>query len=240
MILAGISIQFIVGDNGIIAQSVNAREETEISQERELIQQAVVSAAGKDRYGNLSSSTIQSELDILTGEDETKVTDIEGGFGILFIECRHYYLVDNNGKIVGISEQDDNNESGNKNNIELTDEYIKIDDEYIDVYFNLNKIEIPQFGMNIEYAKIFKYNEKYYFVKVGNYLQSENDIQNFINANCIELNVDKGFVTPDSNTEAGDIKLENGRAYVFEPYEEHYESWNDPNYWEMLDEYIPE
>ena len=53
LILAGITIGAITGSNGIIGQAQNAKEETEISQEKEIIDISTVEAMGKNNRGNL-------------------------------------------------------------------------------------------------------------------------------------------------------------------------------------------
>ena len=50
IILASISIKALTGDNGIIGQSKNAKEQAEIDSEKEVIETSVVQATGKDRY----------------------------------------------------------------------------------------------------------------------------------------------------------------------------------------------
>ena len=52
LILAGITIGAITGSNGIIGQAQSAKEETEISQEKEIIDISTVEAMGKNNRGN--------------------------------------------------------------------------------------------------------------------------------------------------------------------------------------------
>ena len=55
LILAGISINTILGDNGIISRSKEAKERTEYAQEQEKVKYAVVDAF------NIENTTIQTE-----------------------------------------------------------------------------------------------------------------------------------------------------------------------------------
>ena len=50
LILSGITIATLNGDNGLIKNSGNAKEQTEISEEKEIVEMALVQAMGKS-YG---------------------------------------------------------------------------------------------------------------------------------------------------------------------------------------------
>ena len=62
LILVGITINAITGDNGIIGNAGTAKEETEISEEKEIVEQATVVTMGKDKYGNIKQEILQEEL----------------------------------------------------------------------------------------------------------------------------------------------------------------------------------
>lgn len=76
LILAGITISAITGDNGIIRNAGKAKEKTEIANEKEIVEKATVQAMGNNKYGNIEESELQSELDKETDEGKTKATDI--------------------------------------------------------------------------------------------------------------------------------------------------------------------
>ena len=73
LILAGITISAITGDNGIIRNAGQAKEETEIANEKEIVEKATVQAMGNNKYGNIEESELQQQLDKETGEGETRV-----------------------------------------------------------------------------------------------------------------------------------------------------------------------
>ena len=54
LILAGISIATLTGDNGLIKNAVSAKESNEISEEKEIISISTVQAMGIDKYGDLT------------------------------------------------------------------------------------------------------------------------------------------------------------------------------------------
>ena len=53
LILAGITINAITGDNGIIGNAGRAKEEAEIANEKEILEKATVQAMGNNKYGNI-------------------------------------------------------------------------------------------------------------------------------------------------------------------------------------------
>ena len=86
LILAGITINAITGDNGIIGNAGQAKEETEIANEREIVEKATVQAMGNNKYGNIEEDELQDELDKETGEGKTDATDIGEEFEVVFID----------------------------------------------------------------------------------------------------------------------------------------------------------
>ena len=63
LILAGISIGAITGDNGIINQSQSAKENTEIASEKEILDVSTINAMAKDRNGYVTKDNLDPELD---------------------------------------------------------------------------------------------------------------------------------------------------------------------------------
>ena len=101
LILAGITISAITGDNGIIGNAGQAKEETEIANEKEIVEKATVQAMGNNKYGNIEEDELQEQLDKETGEGRTEATGIGEEFEVVFNESKRYYLVDKNGNVKG-------------------------------------------------------------------------------------------------------------------------------------------
>ena len=99
LILAGITISTITGDDGIIKNAGQAKEETEIANEKEIVEKATVQAMGNNKYGNIEEKELQSELDKETGEGKTEATDIGDEFEVVFNESDRYYMVDKDGNV---------------------------------------------------------------------------------------------------------------------------------------------
>ena len=107
LILAGVSIQMLAGEDGIIKRGGEAKEETVIGQEKEQIEMAYVSAAINNLSGSITEDNLRTELDKIlddTGKEEnikkTKVkTNNDKTLNVLFKETSHNYNVDNKGKV---------------------------------------------------------------------------------------------------------------------------------------------
>ena len=101
LILAGVTIGTIIGDNSLINQTGEAKESAEIANEKEVIDTATVSAMGKNKYGDLEEQEFQNALDTQAGKEKTEVTDLGNNFEVLFVDSNRYYEVDANGNIQG-------------------------------------------------------------------------------------------------------------------------------------------
>ena len=101
LILAGITIGAITGDNGIIQNALSAKEKTEIANEREIVEEATVRAMGKNKRGNIVKDELQEELDKITGEGKTIVTEDkeELGYFVKFVDSGRIYKVSIDGDV---------------------------------------------------------------------------------------------------------------------------------------------
>ena len=99
LILAGISIGAITGSNGIIGGAQDAKEETEISQEKEIIDISTVEAMGKNNRGNLQEEEFQDSIDKHTN-GKAIVSDVGEEFEVFFEESGRYYSIDKDGNIL--------------------------------------------------------------------------------------------------------------------------------------------
>lgn len=99
LILAGISIGMLSGDNSIIKQAGNAKTQTDIAQEKEILEQATVVAMGKSKYGNIEKQYLDSELSNYSEVDSTE--EVDEGIQVTFKTSRTY-LVDADGNVTQI------------------------------------------------------------------------------------------------------------------------------------------
>lgn len=98
LILATITINMLTGENGIIKNTGKAKEATEIANEKEIVQRAIVNAIVKNKYGDLKQDDVEKQLNE-EQEGRTEVTDVGDEFEILFKESNRYYTVDKDGNI---------------------------------------------------------------------------------------------------------------------------------------------
>ena len=99
LILAGITIGRLSGEDGIIGNSNKAKEQAEIENEKEVVEQATVEAMGKGKYGNISKNNLEAAIDKIVGEGKTEVEETGNKFTVYFIESKRYYEIDNDGNV---------------------------------------------------------------------------------------------------------------------------------------------
>ena len=103
LILAGISIAALTGDNGLINRAGDAKDATEIAQEKEILQQASVVAMGKNKNGEVEETFLDAELDKNPGSSKYTSNSTSEGIEVTFKESKRSYLVDTDGDITKIT-----------------------------------------------------------------------------------------------------------------------------------------
>lgn len=95
LILAGVSIVMLTGDNGILSQTRNAKEQTELKRDEEKIKLAVLGARILDSEStNLEIVTFQKELENQFGKNKViSRENIDGSFTIYLIEEKKEYNI---------------------------------------------------------------------------------------------------------------------------------------------------
>ena len=104
IILAGVSISLVLGENGIITKATEAKEKNEKAADKESISLAVVSSQMKDISGDIviTKTNLDEELSKQLGENKQfETTDNGDGSFLINIEngSKAYY-VENNGNII--------------------------------------------------------------------------------------------------------------------------------------------
>jgi len=106
IILAGISISLVLGNNGIITKAKDAKENTIIGQEKEQVELAYVSAAVKKLGENVSDQDLQDELNSSVGNGKTLVApNSDTTLNVLFYDTDHNYNV-NKGVVLKVADSD--------------------------------------------------------------------------------------------------------------------------------------
>ena len=98
LILAGVTIAALSGDNGILQRATEAKEKTEIGQEKEVVELATISAQMGEKYQSLNQVNLQKEIDKQYGEGKTIVRDNgDNTFTVSFIESKREYDITSKG-----------------------------------------------------------------------------------------------------------------------------------------------
>ena len=92
LILAGVSIAMLTGEDGIIKQAQRAEDATEIAEERDKVNLAELWASSKNRLGNILKEDLISELNELIGEGKYTL-DGNGPYTVTFKESGRSYVV---------------------------------------------------------------------------------------------------------------------------------------------------
>ena len=99
LILAAVSIAMLGGENGIMTQTQDAKEQTDIASEKEKVELAAVTATEKDTWGNITKDNLKEELDKNIGEGKYTLEG-EGPFTVTYVDSGRSYIVDANGKVI--------------------------------------------------------------------------------------------------------------------------------------------
>ena len=94
LILAGVTLVNIMGDDGIIKNAADAKEKTEIGREKEIVELSYTKA---DANGDVTKETLEEE--VKKYDDNTKVYTDEEDYYIEFKESGRVYKIDKDGKI---------------------------------------------------------------------------------------------------------------------------------------------
>ena len=98
LILAGVTIGTLTGENGTIKKAQEAKREQEISQEREIVELSAVQAADKDKFGNVEKDNLNQALIENIGDGKYELKEDDTKFTIIFKESdsktEHYIWKD--------------------------------------------------------------------------------------------------------------------------------------------------
>ena len=102
LILAGVSISMLTGENGIIKQAQDAKLQTEIGEEKEAIGVAYSGAKIKKEGKDVIASDVQEQFNY----NGTKA-NASGNIKVQFTESKRWYSIDGSGNIEGPFESED-------------------------------------------------------------------------------------------------------------------------------------
>lgn len=99
LILAGVTMNLIIGDNGLINNSKNSKVASEISQEKETIQLAINALGMDEQIDKVTATKIAEEIN----KEESGKVSAQGDY-ITFIKSKREYLITPNDNSIGIDE----------------------------------------------------------------------------------------------------------------------------------------
>ncbi len=111
LILAGVSIATLTGDNGILTKASEAKEKTEIASEKEMVELAIADANMKGiENGKITKESLQKALNAQLGENKAEVYDDGyGNYTIKINNTNRDYEVSRNGAIIVAKQVKDEN-----------------------------------------------------------------------------------------------------------------------------------
>ena len=100
LILAGVTISMVVGDNGVLNQATKASDETEIADEKEKVQLSATGALAKNNGGGITRDYLNEELTSYIGVEGTDYTLSESApFTVTYVNSGRSYTVFENGEV---------------------------------------------------------------------------------------------------------------------------------------------
>ena len=99
LILAAVSISMLTGENGVITQAQDAKDKTEIGEEKEQVQLAATAAKGKTNWGEITEDNFRAELDNNIGSGKYTLSKNGDIFTVTYNDSQRSYEVDADGNI---------------------------------------------------------------------------------------------------------------------------------------------
>ena len=100
LILAGVTIATLTGDNGILTKAGDAKTSTEIGDEKEKVELSAVGALAKDNGGKIKRDYLNDELTSYIGTEGTDYSLSESvPFVVKYLDSGRSYVIDENGNV---------------------------------------------------------------------------------------------------------------------------------------------
>ena len=102
LILAGVSISTLTGQNGILKRVTEAKKTTEVASEKEGIQMAVTtSQMASANYTSIKKDVLQSELNSYFGKEKATLEDNkDGSYTVTMNNSKRKYTIEDDGSII--------------------------------------------------------------------------------------------------------------------------------------------
>ena len=86
LIIASVSIAMLTSDNGLLKLGQATKEETEISEEKNILKASAVSALGASSINGIEKENLEYYLDLNIGDEDYVLDEQDGQFIVTFIE----------------------------------------------------------------------------------------------------------------------------------------------------------
>ena len=100
LILSAVTIATLTGDEGILKQTENAKNLTDIGNEREIVVLSSIQSISKTQ-GTIEKTSLEEALEQNAGEGKTELIEDGENFVVRFKETDRYYEVYANGEVKG-------------------------------------------------------------------------------------------------------------------------------------------
>ena len=109
LILAGVSISLVVGENGILNRATDANKKTNLETEKEYLELATVAAYTEESgYRSFTLESLSDSLDNQFGKDETTATENpDGSFTVKIKKSKNEYQLTSTGAIINVNKVKD-------------------------------------------------------------------------------------------------------------------------------------
>ena len=154
LILASITIGAVTSENGILRNANDAKEQTEIAEEKEIVDRATIQTMGNNSRGNIVEDELQEQLDKITGNGKTEADDVGEEFEVTFIESKRYYIVDKDGTVTGPQEIVDDKSPGDITKDENGDDLKGDEDQPYEIWCIEDLVEWSENYQNYQEANI--------------------------------------------------------------------------------------
>lgn len=101
LILAGVTIATLTGDNGILTQAGSAKEKTEIAEEKEIIKMSTMQAMMMEKSTKIIKANLEEILKQNESHNEIEIIDCGENIVAKFIKSNRYYQIDFDGNVTG-------------------------------------------------------------------------------------------------------------------------------------------
>lgn len=107
LIISGLTIEVLIGKDGIISKTAETKQATEISSEKEKIQLAVIQIAQDNKSLKIEVDKLNQNLINVFGKDETALKEDGNKYLVKIVKTQRYYSVDANGDVTFLGNASD-------------------------------------------------------------------------------------------------------------------------------------